>query len=286
MGWLGKALGAALGLAVGGPVGALVGAALGHGLDRGIARGDLFGGARGKGRAQLQARFIETTFTVMGHLTKSDGRVSESEIAFAESVMDRMGLAPALRRQAIGWFNAGKAPGFELQSALRGLRGTGLGQGALRQIFLELQLGAAYADGDPTPAQREILERIRRLLHVPAATFAGLERLVVLQQRVLRGGWSQGWGEDRGRSGPEAGAQGGSSGPTARAALAEAYATLGVEPAASATEVKQAYRRLMNRHHPDKLIARGAPEEALKLASQRTQEIRRAYELITRSRAA
>ena len=41
----------------------------------------------------------------------------------------------------------------------------------------------------------------------------------------------------------------------------------------------------MNRHHPDKLASRGLPEEALKLASQKTQEIRRAYETVTRARA-
>ncbi len=286
MGWWGKALGGALGLALGGPVGALVGVVVGHGLDRGAARADLFRGVRVKDRVRLQERFFETTFAVMGYLAKADGRVSEPEIAFAESVMGRMELSQAMRRAAILFFDQGKNPGFELLPALVELRQTGLGQGPLRQIFLEVQLGMAYADGDPAPAQREVLERIRRALQVPTATFGRVERLVLLQQRVLGRAWSRGGTEDPGRSHGGQGTGGGWAGASGAQSLAGAYATLGVEPGASEAEVKRAYRRLMNRHHPDKLMARGAPEEALKLASQRTQEIRRAYDTITRGRAA
>lgn len=286
MGWWGKALGGVLGLALGGPVGAILGAAVGHGLDRGAERADLFGGAKVKDRVRLQECFLETTFAVMGHLAKADGRIGEPEIAFAESVMGRMELSPALRRAAILFFNQGKAPAFELLPALAELRQAGLGQGPLRQIFLEIQIGAAYADGDPAPAQREVLERIRRALQVPIATFGRVERLIVLQQRVLNGAWSRGRFEESGWSGRGPGTSGGWTGASAGQSLAGAYATLGVEPGSSEAEVKRAYRRLMNRHHPDKLISRGAPEEALKLASQRTQEIRRAYETITRARVA
>lgn len=281
MGWWGTAFGGAVGLAVGGPLGALVGAAIGRGLDRGAARVDLFGGATASGRARLKERFFETTFEVMGHLTKADGRVSAPEIAFAESVMDRMELSAALRRAAILCFNQGKAPGFDLMGSLSGLSRAGLGQGPLLQIFLEVQLGAAHADGEPTAGQREILERIRRALQMPLASYRRLERLILIQKRVP-GGFGANPGA--GRSGGSR-SQGASRG-RALDPLAGAYATLGVEPGASDAEVKQAYRRLMNRHHPDKLASRGMPEEALKLASQKTQEIRRAYEAIARTRAA
>jgi DnaJ like chaperone protein len=200
--------------------------------------------------------------------------------------MGRMELNPALRRAAILFFNQGKNPGFDLQSALLELRQAGLGQGPLRQIFLEVQLGAAYADGDPTAAQREVLDRIRRTLQVPAGTFDRTERLIRIQQQVLYGVWTRGRTEYHRQTRGGAGAQGGASAPDASTSLAGAYATLGVDPGASEADVKRAYRRLMNRHHPDKLMSRGAPEEALKLASQRTQEIRRAYETVTRARAA
>jgi DnaJ like chaperone protein len=230
---------------------------------------------------RLQERFFETSFSVMGRLCKSDGRVSEVEIAFARSIMERMDLTPALRRAAILFFKEGKSPSFDLDAMLQELRRAGLGRGPLLKIFLEVQLGAAYADGEPSPEQREILERIRRVLQVPLATFRGLERLIQLQRRLAGG-----------PAGPQGSAAGGAGRPGGRpraaapSPLSGAYATLGLEPQASDAEVKRAYRRLMSRHHPDKLMSRGAPDSALKMASQKTQEIRRAYETISRARAA
>ena len=66
--------------------------------------------------------------------------------------------------------------------------------------------------------------------------------------------------------------------------LDEAYAALGVTADASDSEVKKAYRKLMSQNHPDKLSARGVPEDMLKLATEKAQEIQAAYELIRKSR--
>jgi DnaJ like chaperone protein len=62
--------------------------------------------------------------------------------------------------------------------------------------------------------------------------------------------------------------------------LAEAYQVLGLTPNATQVEVKQAYRRLMSQHHPDKLAAKGLSEEAMRLANEKTQQISKAYETI------
>ena len=48
----------------------------------------------------------------------------------------------------------------------------------------------------------------------------------------------------------------------------------------SDADVKTAYRRLMNRHHPDKLVSKGLPESMIDLAEKRTQQIGAAYERI------
>ena len=69
-------------------------------------------------------------------------------------------------------------------------------------------------------------------------------------------------------------------GPT----LEQAYKLLGLSPQASDAEVKRAYRRLMSQHHPDKLVSKGLPEEMMKLATQKTHEIRQAYEMISAAR--
>jgi DnaJ like chaperone protein len=45
-----------------------------------------------------------------------------------------------------------------------------------------------------------------------------------------------------------------------------------------------AYRRLMNQHHPDKLVARGLPKSMIGVAEQKTHEVRAAYERLKAQR--
>ena len=58
------------------------------------------------------------------------------------------------------------------------------------------------------------------------------------------------------------------------------YEVLGISKSASATEIKKAYRKLMSEHHPDKLVSKGLPKQALELAKNKTQDIQSAYEMI------
>lgn len=69
-------------------------------------------------------------------------------------------------------------------------------------------------------------------------------------------------------------------------AARDPYDVLGVDPSASTQEIKKAYRALVRETHPDKMIARGVPEEAVRLASDRLVEINAAWEEIEAERAA
>ncbi|MEX0730419.1 MAG: DnaJ domain-containing protein [Aquisalimonadaceae bacterium] len=68
--------------------------------------------------------------------------------------------------------------------------------------------------------------------------------------------------------------------PAPDSRLKAAYRTLGVAPHATEDEVRTAYRRLMNRNHPDKLAASGSSATELGKAQLTTHEIRKAYDLI------
>jgi DnaJ like chaperone protein len=59
---------------------------------------------------------------------------------------------------------------------------------------------------------------------------------------------------------------------------------LGVSYVAGEEEIKQTYRRLVRENHPDSLIARGVPEEFLKLANDKLAAINNAYDQIERER--
>ena len=67
--------------------------------------------------------------------------------------------------------------------------------------------------------------------------------------------------------------------------LKNAYAALGVSETDSDKALKSAYRKLMSQNHPDKLIARGVPEDMIKIATEKAQDISGAYDLIRKHRA-
>ena len=272
MSWLGKILGGALGFALGGPLGAVVGVALGHNLDR-SARAE-----RDRGREDLgfvdaddpadfldspepldphertQTAFFTATFSVMGHLAKADGLVTRDEIRLAAQVMDEMQLSGFRRELAQRLFREGRAADFPLDAALDQLRRECRYSSHLIAMFVEILLHAAYADGALHSRERALLERICVRLHLPAGELARLEAMVRAQRHIHGGQPSDGIS-------PE-----------------DAYAILGVDESCSDAELKRAYRRMMNRHHPDKLVAKGLPEEMMRVATEKTREIKAAWE--------
>ena len=71
--------------------------------------------------------------------------------------------------------------------------------------------------------------------------------------------------------------------PTLPDEIRAAYRTLGVKPRASNESVREAYRRLMSRHHPDKLGPEAGPDER-EAARRQTVAVRDAFDRIRRRR--
>jgi DnaJ like chaperone protein len=260
MAWYGKAIGALIGLLIAGPVGALIGAFIGHLFD---ALTPLGGPTQASRRAPIgiQEAFFRATFQVMGHLAKADGRVTEAEIRAARAIMSELQLAEPELQLAMALFTQGKDPAFPLESTLRQLHQLCGRRTDLCRMFVQIQLQAALWGDSLNTAGRKVLARICACVGISGYEVVQMEALLRMQQAT-------------GQSKPQ----------SAIDKIAQAHDVLGVTRSAPDQEVTKAYRRLMSRNHPDKLLAKGLPESMMKLAEEKTRQIRAAYELIREAR--
>ena len=252
------------------------------GIVLGLIIGHMFDKARSRKMAwfanqrERQSLFFSTTFEVMGHLTKSKGRVTEADIQIASVFMDRMNLHGDSRLEAQNAFRIGKSDNYPLREKMRQFRSICFGRFDLIRMFLEIQIQAAFADGSLHPNERDVLYVIAEELGISRMQFDQFLRM--MQGGAQFGGGSQ--QQSYGQRGGNAGWQQAQRGPT----LEDACNVLGVKTTDDAATVKRAYRKLMSEHHPDKLVAKGLPPEMMEMAKEKAQSIQAAYDLIKREK--
>jgi len=261
---VGKIVAGLLGLLAGGPIGAVIGVIIGHFFDRGLARAMAF--AAPENLAAIKHSFFETSFLLLGYLAKADGRITEVEIQHTEAIFREMQLDPQQREEAKRLFKRGAQADFDLASSIQQFRQVTAANRMLARTLLMLLLSLALADHELDDAERRVLLNIAGQLGLPHTELEQLIRMAQAQEHFHHG------------------EPGGSRGASPAAQLADAYAALGVSAEASDTEVKRAYRKLMSEHHPDKLMARGVPDDMVKVATARAQDIQAAYEMVKRQR--
>lgn len=273
MAWKGKFFGALIGFLITRNVwGAVLGAVIGHMFDESAgfryansayATAAAQADAAGAPTASVSEVFFRTTFELMGHVAKSDGRVSEAEIGAARRLMAELRLGPAEINAAIACFRSGKSAAYNADWSVEQLRAACAMRHDLLRAFMELQLRAALAGNGMSLPARTILTRVAERLGMSGLEFAHMEAALRARQQ---GGWGP---RDRQPS---------------EKPLAGCYAELEVGSQVSDQEVTKAYRRQMSRHHPDKLVANGLPESMAQVAKEKTQRIQEAYELIRAAR--
>ena len=259
----GKVIGTLAGLATLRPWAALIGLFLGHQFDRGFAERFRSFQQQGASVGRLPEDFLRVLFQAMGHLAKVDGRVSEDEIRAARAIMHRLSLGPAQVRRAINWFDAGKQPGFALLQTLRQVRRSGLRRADLRLLFVRLLMEVALAKDRLHQQERALIWTICTELGIGRVDFAQLEAMIRAQRGFKRS--------------PE--------GTADARRVSDAYRALGVPASASNDEIKTAYRRLMNKNHPDKIASAKPDAAVLAEAERRTREVRSAYEMLKARRS-
>jgi DnaJ like chaperone protein len=248
-----KLIGVVAGFYFFGFFGALLGLFLGSIIDRARAYGA--GAMNPLQNALRQGVFLETMFISMGKLAKADGQVSQGEIEHVELLMEKLGMTPEHRVQAIALFKRGAEPAFTLDSTYARFMSVCGHTRHLKQVLLVYLIAMATADGGIHPAEEGVLADIAARLGFDQAAFRQLVDMVRNQAHFAAGQ------------------------PSSEAALDDAYKALGVTKENTDQEIKRAYRKLISQYHPDKLIGQGLPEDMIALASEKAKEIQLAHDL-------
>jgi len=256
-------------------IGFLVGAFISFKLSGGLI-GQLsgFGNVAGISgiKTEKQSVFFKTAFTLMGKLAKADGRVSEQEISHVEQFMKQLNMSASHRKQAIEYFKTGSKESYTIDALILEFNSVTAASPNLKQMLMVYLVRVALADGQLHPNEANLMREVAQQLGFSPQAFEQLMAMLQAQDQFAGGAYHR------------AGGRPGAEGYTSATAIDAAYQALGVSKNDSDAEIKKAYRRLVREFHPDKLMGQGLPEDMIKEATERSQEIHTAYDLIQKSR--
>ncbi|WMY94794.1 MAG: co-chaperone DjlA [Arsenophonus sp.] len=259
----GKIIGVIVGIIFGANIlGLIIGFLIGHAYDKVLEEEML---DRLDPQENVQLLFFVSTFQILGHLTKAKGRITELDIKLATNLMDKMQLYGNARILARNAFREGKEKTFPIRKILKKLRLACFGRLDLLQTFLEIQIQAAFSDGSLHPNERKMLFIISEELGISRQQFLEFLSMMEGKQKFNNSYYYNSNFHEK---------------TMHKEIFKNACKVLGVEVNDDLVTVKRAYRKLMSKHHPDKLIAKGLPKEMIEIAKKKAQSIQSAYDFI------
>lgn len=179
-------------------------------------------------------------------MAKADGTVTRDEVAAFRRIFT---IPPGEEAHAAQVFNLARQDvlGFDTYA-----RRIGRMLKDDRQVLVDLMEGLfhiALADGDYHPQENDFLHQVAGIFGLDGGSFAALRARFV-------------------------------------AGTADPYAVLNVAADAPMAEVRAAWRAAVMAAHPDGMVARGVPAEAVAIAAARLAAVNAAWEQVSRDRIA
>lgn len=195
---------------------------------------------------ERRAAFAIAVIALGAKMAKADGLVTRDEVTAFREVFT---IPKAQEGNAARLFNMARTDVAGYRDYARRIAAMFEDQSETLADLMEGLFHIALADGTYHPSEDDFLHEVARIFGFDDRRFARLRAQFV----------------------PDA--------------ERDPYDVLGVSPDAPMDEIRANWRKLVRDSHPDVMIARGVPEEAVKLAEKRLVAVNRAWEEISGDRA-
>jgi DnaJ like chaperone protein len=247
----GKIVGGTAGFALGGPIagllGLVAGAAVDHVLDRSASGETALAPTRDpKDHPGLrQIAFTVGVIALGAKMARVDGEVTRDEV---EAFRSFFHVPPGEEKNVERFFDLAKRDSAGFETYARQVAALFPDAPEILESVLEGLFDIAQADGKVGAAEAEYLAKV--------ADIFGLGSSRVDRARAAALGQME----------------------------CEACVVLGIDPLATDEQIREAWIRQVKANHPDRLIAQGLPEEAIKVANRKLALINDAYARLRRER--
>ncbi|MGD9971559.1 MAG: TerB family tellurite resistance protein [Desulfatirhabdiaceae bacterium] len=248
MGIMGKVIGGALGFALGGPLGAILGATFGHAYDASNPESGNQTLSPLSYEESSQFTFFVATFSMLAKLARVDGQVSRAEVDSVRHFMSHdLNLAPDSQQIALNIFHTALNSPQTFEDFASQFYGQFHSQPQMLELMMDILFRVSLSDAALNAYEENMLQSAARIFG-----FAGA-RYQQIKSKYVRD-------------------------------VDKYYTILGCTRSDSIDTIKKQYRKLASDYHPDKIIAKGLPEEFVKFANDKFKEIQEAYDAIKKEK--
>ena len=261
---------------VGGPFGAVLGVAIGHTFDKDKDKNNEDGYQYREASVrpghdfslgQAQMTFFVATFSMLGKMANADGQISATE---RNTVIQFMSNDLRLSKQdqdfALRIFDTAAISSESFDKFAAQFYQSFYGDPQMIEMMMDILVRVAMSDGVLSDKENQFIAKAAMCMRYPAGNVEYLK---------TRYGFRQNQEDSR---------SSGYSSESSSGSLAAAYSVLGCSATDSDDEIKARYKKLIKEYHPDVIASKGLPEEFMKFATEKFDQIQKAYEAIKKVR--
>lgn len=199
-----------------------------------------------------QRIWLGVFFGLLGKMAKADGHISKEEIAFVSGIIDNdFKLSSEDRKFAQKAFMEARNSSYSFEDIARQYHEMFKQDTRLITSMFGLLAQMAFSDGVYAPEEDALMKKAQKIFEISDYDYEDMRSFYSKQKGVITG-----------------------------TDIQKCYEMLGCAESDSVEKIRESYKKMARDYHPDMIISKNLPDDFVKYATKRFQEIQDAYEKI------